>query len=178
MAYFSFTCKMIHSSLENPKNKIDRQRRLGRFIIFMRKLSIVTMGGFYFFVGWQHLVVPEFFLRICPPFLPFAEESVLLSGIWEMGVGLFLLIPKTRKIAGAAAVLLLIAVYPANLYMYFDPVPREFLGFSKMDALIRLFFQIPLVIIAIWHMKPQASTTFGVVCSALFFPTIIYFLTL
>ena len=166
------------TNLENSENIAVEQPGLERLVHPIRKLSIITMGGFYFFVGWQHLEAPEFFLQIFPPFLPLAEETVFLSGIWEMGIGLFLLVPKTRRMAAAAAVLLLILVFPANLYMYFDPVPQKFLGFSKMDALIRLFFQIPLIIIAIWHMKPQASTTFGVVCSALFFPTIIYFLTL
>ena len=55
-----------------------------------------------------------------PPYLPLHRELVLLSGAAEVlgGVGLF---PRrTRRVAGTGLILLLIAVWPANVQMLLD----------------------------------------------------------
>ncbi len=67
---------------------------------------------------------------IMPPYLPWQLELVYLSGVAEIVGGVGLLIPRFRRAAGWGLLLLLIAVYPANIHMlvndiYLPDMPRE-----------------------------------------------------
>ena len=74
--------------------------------------------GFGFVVaGALHLLVPDFYERIMPPYLPLHRELVLLSGAGEIAGGLGLLTERTRRVSGVGLVLLLLAVWPANVQM-------------------------------------------------------------
>ena len=165
-------------SLKSKRSKEASKSNIERFAWYSRYVSIFVMGTFYFFVGWKHLVEPELFIQIFPPFLPFAEEAVFWTGIWEMALGLLLIIPQTRYIGAVATVTLLILVLPANIFMVMDHEVRAVIGFTKSEALVRVFFQIPLILMALWHGKSNRSRSFSILCSLLFPPTVIYFLTL
>lgn len=67
--------------------------------------------------GLLHFVQPAPFLRIVPPGLPAPRLLVLLSGAAEVAGGLGLLRPATRRAAGWGLLALLVAVFPANVYM-------------------------------------------------------------
>lgn len=89
-----------------------------------------------------------------------------------------ILFKKTRYYGGIGLLCLLIAVFPANIYLYQSAEALEILNFNKSGALIRLFFQVPLLILAYWHAQEKTSNYFDFISSVIFFPTIIYFLTL
>lgn len=75
------------------------------------------MGLLYIAAGIYHLVSPETYLRIMPPWLPAHKFLVLLSGITEVLLGLLIIHPFTRTRAAWGIILLLIAVFPANIQM-------------------------------------------------------------
>ncbi|MGB3681391.1 MAG: DoxX family membrane protein [Rubrobacteraceae bacterium] len=80
-----------------------------------------TLTGLIFVVaGALHFVSPETYERIMPPYLPLHRELVYLSGALEIAGGLGLFPERTRRIAGIGLVLLLLAVWPANLQMLLD----------------------------------------------------------
>ena len=56
-----------------------------------------------------------------PPAFPLHLEAVYISGFFEIMGGLRLLISRFRKISGWGLLALLIAVYPANIYMAISP---------------------------------------------------------
>jgi uncharacterized membrane protein len=56
-----------------------------------------------------------------PPAFPLHSEAVYISGFFEVLGGVCVLIPRLRKIAGWGLVALLVAVYPANIYMAITP---------------------------------------------------------
>jgi uncharacterized membrane protein len=56
-----------------------------------------------------------------PPAFPLHKEAVYISGFFEVLGGIGVLIPRLRKMAGWGLVALLIAVYPANIYMALTP---------------------------------------------------------
>ena len=56
-----------------------------------------------------------------PPIFPLHLEAVYLSGLFEILGGIGVLIARTRSIAGWGLLTLLIAVYPANIYMALTP---------------------------------------------------------
>ena len=55
-----------------------------------------------------------------PPQLPSAGLLVYVSGVIEIALGLLLLPLGTRKLAAWGIILLLIAVFPANVQMYIN----------------------------------------------------------
>jgi uncharacterized membrane protein len=67
--------------------------------------------------GLLHFFHPAPYLRIMPPRLPAPRLLVLLSGAAEVAGGLGLLWPATRRWAAWGLLALLLAVFPANVYM-------------------------------------------------------------
>ena len=81
-------------------------------------------------------------------------ELVYISGFFEVLLGLLLFFHKTRKIASYGIILLLIAVYPANIYLAFNQEPQQLIEISSFTASwIRLPIQFILISLAYWHSK-------------------------
>ena len=78
-----------------------------------------------------------------PPYLPFHRELVFLSGVCEIVLGLLLLIPKTTRLAAWGLMALLIAVFPANVYMFQH---QELFHVSAVVLLLRLPLQAVLIL--------------------------------
>jgi len=112
------------------------------------------MSIFYIAVGTKHFIDPAWFVQIMPPYLPFHYELVYLSGFFEILFGLMLIYSKTRYLAAWGLILLLIAVYPANIYLAFNKVPQEAIGVSSfMASWGRLPIQFIFLGLAYWHSK-------------------------
>ena len=112
------------------------------------------MSIFYICVGAKHFIDPAWFVQIMPPYLPFHYEAVYLSGFLEILFGLMLLFPKTRCYAAWGLVLLLIAVYPANIYLAFNERAQNTLEISAFAASwVRLPIQFVFIALAYWHSK-------------------------
>ena len=88
---------------------------------FLRKLSLFGISVFFIYFGIDHFINPEFYLSIMPPIFPLHLEAVYLSGLFEILGGVGVLIARTRSIAGWGLLVLLIALYPANIYMALTP---------------------------------------------------------
>ncbi len=141
-------------------------------------ISIIIMAILYIHIGIKHFSNVEYFLNIMPPYLPFHIPLVYISGFFEVLFGFLLLFKKTRRYASIGLIMLLILVFPANIYLVQSLEAQLSLGISKSQALMRLPFQIPLVVIAYWHSQNKSSIFFSWFCISLFFPTLIYFLSL
>jgi uncharacterized membrane protein len=86
----------------------------------------VALGVFLTVAGVMHFVAPSFFDAIVPPWLwPSERFWTYASGVAELIIGPLVLIRRTRRVGALAAIVLLIAVYPANLYMVWDWRDRE-----------------------------------------------------
>ena len=120
-----------------------------------KNLIIYLLSLFYIYVGIKHFIDPDWFLYIIPPYLvKIGIELVYISGFFEILFGFLLLIPKYRKLAAYGIILLLIAVYPANIYLAFNEEPQKLLGVSSFAASwIRLPIQFILIGLAYYHSK-------------------------
>ena len=134
------------------------------------------MSIMYVFIGIRHFTDPQYFLDIVPPQLPSKLFLVYLTGLIEVVGGAAILAQKTRKAGAYLLIFLLISVFPANIYLYLSETPQNLLGISKTDALIRMPFQIPLILLAFWHSKKNHPKWVAYLSSLVFPPTIIYFL--
>ena len=122
---------------------------------FFNKITIYIMSLFYINVGVKHFIDPDWFLYIIPPYLTFIGlELIYLSGIFEITVGILILFSKYRKIASYGIILLLIGVYPANIYLAFNDLPQQQIGISSFAASwVRLPIQFILIGIAYYQSK-------------------------
>jgi uncharacterized membrane protein len=94
-------------------------------------MFLYIMAVLYVIAGAMHFIRPHFYRAIVPPFLPNPERLVAISGAIEIILGVLLLFPSTRSIAAWGVILLLIAVFPANIYMAYSP------QFQDLSPLIR-----------------------------------------
>ena len=141
-------------------------------------ITIYVMSFMYVFIGIRHFTNPQYFLDIVPPQLPFKLFLVYLTGLIEVVGGVAILAPKTRKAGAYLLIFLLVSVFPANIYLYVSETPQSLLGISEADALIRMPFQIPLILLAYWHSKKNHPKWVAYLSSLVFPPTIIYFLSI
>ena len=87
-------------------------RRIGR------EAGRWLFGAFFVVGGVRHFFATEFYLKIMPPYLPYPRTLVLASGVFEVVLGLLLLVPATSRLAAWGLIALLVAVFPANLFMF------------------------------------------------------------
>jgi uncharacterized membrane protein len=120
----------------------------------MKRIKLISkylLAIFMIGAGAMHFVNPEFFLKIMPPYLPFHQELVILSGVCEILLGILLLIPESSHFAAWGIIALLIAVFPANIYLYQH---QEILPASPLIHLLRLPLQGVFILWAYWHTRP------------------------
>jgi uncharacterized membrane protein len=87
--------------------------------------SRTLLGAIFVIAGALHFVWPDAYRRIMLPYLPLHRELVYLSGALEVLGGLGLFPERTRRFAGDGLILLLIAVWPANVQMLLDARAAE-----------------------------------------------------
>ncbi|HIF49145.1 MAG TPA: DoxX family protein [Cytophagales bacterium] len=118
-----------------------------------KSILIVISSIFYAIVGIKHFIEPDYFLSIIPPYLPFHIELVYISGFFEILFGLMILFPKYRYYGSIGLILLLIAVFPANIYLAQSKEAQEAIGASQQIVIWRLPMQGILIWIAYWIRK-------------------------
>ncbi len=78
----------------------------------------------FLFTGTSHFTSMKYdFAAMIPPPLPNDLWVIYLSGVFEIAGAVGLLIPRTRKLAGICLVLLLVALFPANVYAALNEIP-------------------------------------------------------
>ncbi len=98
----------------------------------------------YLLAGLNHFINPEFYIKIMPPWLPSPAALVLVSGIFEVVFALLLISPQTRKIGAWGIIVLLVAVFPANIQMLLNYMH------SNDPKLWIAIARLPLQLLLIW----------------------------
>ena len=117
----------------------------------IKYFSLIIMGVFYISIGISHFTSPIWYVQIVPPYLPYKLELVYISGLFEILFGGMLFFKKTRFLAGWGLILLLIAVYPANIYL--AQTNGAAMNTTPLIAWGRLPVQFIFVGLAYWHSK-------------------------
>ena len=111
-----------------------------------RRIGLVIAAIFYIAAGTLHFIKPEPYLRIMPPYIPWHVFIVQASGVFEILGGLGLLVSKTRRASAWGLAALLIAIFPANIYMATNPLEA---GAASIPPVIR-WGRLPLQPLLIW----------------------------
>lgn len=103
--------------------------------------------------GINHFLNPQFYLKMMPPVLPAHLLLNYLSGVFEILFGVLLLIPKFSRLAAWLIIALLIAVFPANIFMAMNP--QMFPDISPTALYLRLPLQLVLIAWAFWFTRNE-----------------------
>ena len=123
----------------------------------MRTLTRLALALSFIGAGVLHFVRPRFFEVIVPPYLPAPHALVLISGAAEVAGGVGLLIPPLRRAAGWGLVALLLAVFPANVYMWQANVAVDGESLPRWALLARLPLQFVLIAAVLWSSRRSPS---------------------
>jgi len=128
----------------------------------LKRVLLWLMGIFYVGGGINHFADTAFYMPMMPPYLPWHLALVYLSGVAEIVLGVAVLVPSLRRLAAWGIILLLIAVFPANLHIAMHNVPlggrAEGLGIWNW---VRLPFQVVLIAWAWWYTQPERAAAAG-----------------
>jgi uncharacterized membrane protein len=120
--------------------------RGGRRDLTRFQVGRTAVGLLFILAGTLHFIVPGYYEQIVPRYLPAPSVLAALSGVAEIAGGVGLLLSRFRQAAGIGLMLLLVAVFPANVEMLrlalAHPSP------AWVEAL--LWLRLPLQAILIW----------------------------
>ncbi len=117
----------------------------------MRRLARGVGGAFFVGAGILHFVRPRMYEQIVPPGFGDPATVVMLSGAAEVIGGLALASSVGLRATRWWLVALLVAVFPANVYMALEPQRTGAAGLPGWLLWARLPLQ-PLLIWWIWRV--------------------------
>lgn len=79
--------------------------------------SQYVIGVVFLGTGVLHFLKPAAFISIMPHYIPYHKALVFITGTAEILGGLGVMIPLTQRWAAWGLIILLIAVFPANIHM-------------------------------------------------------------
>lgn len=119
---------------------------------FAVRLFVFT---WFFIGGITHFAMPEPFLRIMPPYVPFHLACVYLSGAFELLGAIALWIQPLRSLAGYGLMLLTAVVTLANIEMYQHP--ELFPSIPEWVLITRFPVQAVLIWLIWWCSRPEST---------------------
>jgi uncharacterized membrane protein len=112
----------------------------------LRRISLTACALFFAGAGILHYRTPEPYVKIVPPFIPWPVAMVCISGAAEIAGGIGLLLRPFRRAAAWGLVALLVAVFPANVYMALDGIQ---VTANPLPGWL-LWARLPLQFVLIW----------------------------
>lgn len=103
------------------------------------------IGGLFVLAGLLHFVVPDVYVKIMPDYIPWHKPMVYLSGVAEILGGAGMLVTSVREVASWGLILLLLAIFPANIEMFWKAYRKK--GFSPYTSLLMLRLPLQFVLI-------------------------------
>lgn len=105
---------------------------------------LYLMAILYILAGLNHFRNPGMYIRIIPPFFKNPKLLNTVSGLAEVILGILLMLSFTTKYAAWGIIALLIAIFPANFYMFQNK--KASFGLPKWILFVRLSLQIVLIV--------------------------------
>jgi len=91
-------------------------------------------------------------MKIMPEWLGWHKQLVIISGIAEITLAILLLFKRTQKLAALGIIMLLIAVFPANIQMMLN-------YYKEQNPMLWLaILRLPLQLLLIWWAYSLTST--------------------
>jgi uncharacterized membrane protein len=116
------------------------------------------LGGFMALAGVSHFTAVDSFAAQVPPWMPFPEAVIYISGVIEiaLALGLWFAPKQVRPMVGWALAAFYVVIFPGNISQYLTGTPAFGLD-SDAARFIRLLFQPVLIVVALWCTGAWAS---------------------
>ena len=114
------------------------------------------MVAFMIVSGIGHFAVTASYVAMVPAALPWPRLLVYVSGVAELAGGIGLLIPSLRRAAAIGIILLLVAVFPANINMAVNQISPPGMHIAPFALWARLPFQALFIAWAWWLAQGSA----------------------
>ncbi len=124
-----------------------------------RRIALAFLVLLFVGSGFLHFVRPAPFVAIVPSYLPAPRALVFISGAFEILGGVGLLVPRLRRLAGLGLIVLLLAIYPANINMALNDLPFGQVRLPWWGHAIRLPLQFFFIWMTWWVSQSQAAPT-------------------
>lgn len=117
--------------------------------VLLTILSLI-LGLPLIWIGVLHFQDPAWFEPIVPDLIGYPTFWVYASGVFEIVLGIGLIIPKTREISGYGIALMLVVLYAANFNMWVNDIAIGGSKFGTNWHIFRATVQILLISVCIW----------------------------
>ncbi len=111
--------------------------------------AAVLYGLPFVAVGILHFVQPEIFEPLVPPYLGWPWFWVHITGYTEVALGLAIMLPRTRRVAGWLMAVQLGLLYLANLHMWMADLSFQGVKMDTVGHIVRLGVQLLLAGVAV-----------------------------
>lgn len=122
--------------------------------------AIVALSALFALSGSAHFIFRETMVLAIPPWLPQRDLLVVTSGILEVAGAIGLLVPEWREISGWCLIGLLVAVFPANIWMLVSALAADEQLWISLLLWMRLPLQ-PLLIYIVYRTTQRTSRALG-----------------
>jgi uncharacterized membrane protein len=122
----------------------------------LRLFLAIIYGSWFIYIGIQHFLDPDWFEPIVPKIIGYPLFWVYISGVFEIMLGILVIIPSSRRIASVGFIIFLVVVYWANINMWINDIEIGENKLSHQQHVIRAIIQIILITIVAWigKLKP------------------------
>jgi uncharacterized membrane protein len=107
--------------------------------------------------GPLHFIRTALMATIIPPFFPYRPPLVLLTGVLEVAGAIGLLLPRFTRLASVCLAVLMIAIFPANVYGANQTVGGLYLPSVPVRFAMQVIF-IVLLLMAGWGIPCRPKT--------------------
>lgn len=108
--------------------------------------SAIVLALVFILAGVVHLLRPDIYRPIMPRWLPAHDLLIMVSGVGQLIGGVGLLVPRIRRHASVGLIVLLIAIFPANVEMLHVYHRRD----VSLLVEAMLWLRLPLQAFLIW----------------------------
>jgi uncharacterized membrane protein len=118
----------------------------------MRTTARIFLVLLFFAASLVHFCRPELFIPVMPPQIPYPRACILISGVAELlgAIGLLVRARLVQALTGWWLTLMLIAVFPANIYMAVAHIQVHGFPPQPWIAWARLALQPLLIALVLW----------------------------
>jgi uncharacterized membrane protein len=99
--------------------------------------------------GPMHFARTALYASVIPPFFPYRPQLVLLTGVLELAGAVGLFLPFFRRASAACLAVLMIAIFPANVYAANQTIGGLHLPGVPIRTVMQVIY-ILLILIAGW----------------------------
>lgn len=125
----------------------------------VRTISRLLLSIAFIIAGANHFRDPATYIAMIPPWLPAPGTLNDISGAAEIAGGIGLFIPSTRQIAAIGLILLLVAVFPANVHIALNGWPG--MDVPRWVLILRLPFQLLFIAWVVFSCPSLLASSYG-----------------